>query len=44
MMVFLETNGIEILCTDEELIELRLGLADGSVSDKDLLNWIIEHS
>lgn len=44
MLVFLEINGIEILCTDEELIELGLGVADGSVSDKDLLHWIIEHS
>ena len=44
MLVFLEINGIEIICTDEELIELGLGLADGSVSYKDLLNWIIDHS
>ena len=44
MLVFLEINGIEIICTDEELIELGLGVADGSVSYKDLLNWIIDHS
>ena len=44
MLVFLEMNGIEIICTDEELIELGLGVADGSVSYKDLLNWIIDHS
>jgi len=44
MLVFLEINGIEIICTDEELIELGLGLADGSISYKDLLNWIINHS
>mgnify|MGYP000844167349 FL=1 len=44
MLVFLEINGIEIMCTDEELIELGLGLADGSIAYKDLLNWIIEHS
>ena len=29
---------------DEELIELGLGVADASVSYKDLLNWIIDHS
>jgi len=34
------SNGIR----DEELIELGLGLADSSVSYKDLLNWIIDHS
>ncbi len=44
MMTFLEINGIEIDCTDEELIILGLGLADGSIGDTDLLNWIINHS
>ena len=44
MIVFLEMNGIEIFCTDEELISLGLGLADGTISNKDLLTWIIEHS
>lgn len=44
MLVFLEINGIEIICTDEELIELGLGVGDSSVSYKDLLNWIIDHS
>lgn len=44
MMIFLEINGIEIDCTDEELIILGLGLADGSINDIELLNWIINHS
>lgn len=44
MMTFLEVNGIEIDCTDEELIILGLGLADGSINDIELLNWIISHS
>ena len=44
MISFLEINGIEISCTDEELIALGLGLADGSISDNDLLIWIINHS
>jgi death-on-curing protein len=44
MLVFLEINGIEIKCTDDELIKLGLGLADGTVNNKDLLGWIIEHS
>ena len=44
MMIFLEMNGIEISCTDGELIKLGLGLADGKINDKDLLNWIIENS
>ena len=44
MITFLEINGIEIICTDEELITLGLGLAEGLIDDKDLLNWIIDHS
>ncbi len=44
MLVFLQINGIEISCTDEELIRLGLGLADGSVDYKNLLSWIIDHS
>lgn len=44
MLVFLEINGIIITCTDDELIELGLGLADNSIDDKDLLNWIIDHN
>lgn len=44
MMSFLEINGIEIDCTDEELIILGLGLADGSINDIELLDWIISHS
>jgi death-on-curing protein len=44
MMTFLEINGIEIDCTDEELIILGLGLADSSINDMELLNWIINHS
>lgn len=44
MIIFLEINGIEVTCADEELIILGLGLADGSIDDVDLLNWIIDHS
>lgn len=44
MIVFLEINGIEIVCTDEEIIALGLGIADKSIDDKRLLNWIIENS
>ena len=44
MITFLEINGVEVTCTDEELITLGLGLARGTINDKDLLNWIIDHS
>jgi death-on-curing protein len=44
MLVFLEINGIELSYSDEELIDLGLGLAVGKINDKALLNWIITHS
>ena len=44
MIAFLEINGVEVSCTDEELIALGLGLADGTISNKALLSWIIAHS
>jgi death-on-curing protein len=44
MLAFLEINGIEIECTEDALITLGLGIADGSISNKDLLDWIIDHS
>jgi death-on-curing protein len=44
MLVFLEINGIEITCTDEEVVKIGFGLAEGTIDDKDLLHWIIDHS
>ncbi|WP_461247149.1 type II toxin-antitoxin system death-on-curing family toxin [Treponema sp. R6D11] len=44
MMVFLDINGHPITCTDDELIKLGLGLADGSITETDLLDWINIHS
>ena len=44
MLVFLEMNGIEVICTDEELIKLGLELASGKISYEELLDWIIKRS
>ena len=44
MLSFLEANGIKIICTDEELIELGLGLAEGSADEKSMLAFIVEHN
>ena len=44
MVSFLEVNGIKLICTDAELINLGLGLADGSLKERALLDFIIEHS
>ena len=44
MMVFLKINGSSITCTDDELESLGWGLADGSISEPELLNWITSHT
>lgn len=43
MLTFLEVNGIRIECTDDELIELGLGVAAGEISYEELLDWILNH-
>ena len=43
MLAFLEMNGIRIRCTDEELINVGLSVADGSMKYEELLRWIIDH-
>jgi len=44
MLVFLELNGLPITCTDDELASLGWGLADSSISESNLIDWIISHS
>ncbi|MCL1833497.1 MAG: type II toxin-antitoxin system death-on-curing family toxin [Leptospirales bacterium] len=43
MIVFLKSNGIEINCTNEELVELGIGLADGSHGEAYAQEWIKNH-
>jgi len=43
MMAFLEMNGIRIECTDEELVEAGLSVADGSLGYEELLSWVRDH-
>lgn len=44
MISFLEINGIKLTCTDEEIVKIGLGIADDTMDEKTLLNFIIEHS
>ena len=44
MLVFLELNGMEIECSDEELIALGLGVAAGKFKDEEIMLWIVGHS
>ena len=43
MISFLEINGIKLICKDDELISIGFGLADGSIDEKKLLEFIINH-
>lgn len=43
MLTFLEVNGIHMDCTNEEVVEIGLGVADGSIRYEQLLKWIREH-
>ena len=43
MLSFLEMNGIRIRCTDEELVNIGLSVADGSMDYESLLNWVNDH-
>ena len=43
MIVFLKSNGIEIDCTNDELAELGIGLADGSYDKDYAQKWIKNH-
>lgn len=44
MLTFLEVNGVTIECTDEELINLGLSLAQNETSYETLINWLKAHS
>ena len=43
MLSFLEFNGIRIQCTDEEIVDIGLALADGRMTYEELLRWVIDH-
>lgn len=44
MLVFLAINGLEIICSQQELIDAGLSLADGTMSGEELLLWLSEHN
>ena len=43
MLSFLEINGIELIYTQKELVDIGLSLADGSKTYQGLLDWILSH-
>lgn len=44
MLVFLAANGVEIECTQKELIDVGLSLADGTMNAEKLLIWLSSHN
>jgi death-on-curing protein len=43
MLLLLRLNRIGITYTQEELVNFGLGIADGSLKEKDIQNWIQYH-
>ena len=44
MLTFLEVNGIHMNCSNEDVVTVGLGVADGSMSYEDLLDWVRNHT
>ena len=44
MILFLETNGIHLEYTQQELADLGWGIADGKTKYEQILAWIIAHT
>ncbi len=44
MLVYLALNGVEIDCSEQELIDVGLALADGKMSLEALLTWLSSHN
>ena len=44
MLVFLAINGVEIECTQKELIDVGLSLAAGTMNAENLLIWLSSHN
>ena len=43
MLTFLEANGIEMDCTNQEVVYVGMAIASGKMSYEDVLSWIREH-
>jgi death-on-curing protein len=44
MLVTLLSNGVSVAATNDDVIELGFGLADGSLDTDAVIGWIREHS
>ena len=44
MLIFLEVNGIRLVCSNEDIVQAGLGVASGGMSYEELLQWVMEHN
>ena len=44
MLTFLAVNGLHISCTNDDIIAIGLGVADGSMTYEALLDWVRAHT
>lgn len=44
MLVFLLLNGVEIKCTQDELVGTGLSLANGTMECDELFEWLTQHN
>ena len=42
MLAFLEANGLKVECTDSEITEAGLAIAEGTMGYEELLKWLRE--
>lgn len=43
MLVFLEVNGVDLSCTNDDIVRIGLSVADGSMDYEKLLAWVQAH-
>jgi len=43
MLTFLEVNGIRMDCTNDDVVEVGLGVASGTMNYDELLAWVRQH-
>ena len=43
MLSFLEMNGVPVQCSDKELVQVGLSVADSSMGYDELLQWVLDH-
>lgn len=43
MLIFLDVNGVTMEYSDDDLISLGFGIADGSMDYEEVLAWVQEH-